>query len=102
MRRRRSPKYMHESPEELFAAQTPQPGRLDADPLDRAHEVARLDEVADLERPVEDDGNRTEDVAEDALKRESDGDPADAQAGQKRRDLDPHHAQGDDRHAGPE
>ena len=46
------------------------------------------DRVADVERLVEHDRQRGEEVAEDVLDRERDRDAADAEAGDERRDVD--------------
>ncbi len=63
-------------------------------------------EVADLERLVQRDGQRGEQVAQHVLHRQRDGDAADAEAGDQRRDVDAEvgqqHQEGDDpdqRHA---
>jgi len=54
---------------------------LDADLLDSAALIAKHDEVANLERTVEDDGERGEEIAQHALGGECNGDAPDAQAG---------------------
>ncbi len=60
---------------------------------------AELDVVADAEGPVEDDRERREQVGEDALRGEADGDAADAEAGDEAGDVDAeiaeHHHQRD-------
>ena len=69
-------------------------GGLEPDPLDRAGGpalvdlAAVIDRVAAPERPVEDDRERREQVREDALRGEADGDAADAEAGDQGGDVD--------------
>ena len=72
--------------------------RLEPDVLDGARDLIDADRVADVERLVEHDRQRGEQIAEDVLHRERDGDAADAEAGDQRRDLDREHRleRGDD------
>ena len=69
--------------DDLLAPHAPHPGCLHPDSLDGPHVFARLDEVADLERPVEQDRHRAKDVAEDPLERKADGDSSDTQPSQE-------------------
>ena len=73
--------------DQLLAGQRAQPRRLEADPLDRAGAVVVADRVALLERLVEQDGESGEQIREDALSGEADGNSADPQAGNQRRDV---------------
>lgn len=88
--------------DQLFAIDAPQPRRLDADPLHGAHEGAHLDHLADLERPVEHDGERGEDVLEDVAQGEPGDDAADTEAGHQGRDLDAEVVEGDEDGQGPD
>ena len=76
--------------DDLLAGDAAQPGALDADVLDGALKVIHAEEVADDERFVQRDRQRSQQVAEHRLHGERDGDAADTQAGQQRLDL---HAQ---------
>ena len=74
-----------------------QAGGLEADPLDRAGGgVAVADRVAAAERPVEHDRQRREQVGENALRGEADGDAADAEPGDQRGDVDAEIVEDDD------
>ena len=73
--------------DQLLAGQRAQPRGLEPDPLDRAGAAVVADRVALLERLVEQDRERREQVGEDALRGEADGDAADAEAGDERGDV---------------
>ena len=73
----------------LLTGQAAQPYRLDADALHRAALLAKDNEVTDLERPVQHDGQRREQVTENVLRRQGDSDAADAEARDERGDIDP-------------
>ena len=66
--------------DQLLAGSRAQPRGLEADALDRAGALVVADRVAALERLVEQDRERREQVGEDALRGEADGDAADAEA----------------------
>ena len=87
---------------QLLAAEAAQMRRLDADALDAPPHVSHRHEVADRERAVEHDRERGEQVAEDALRRKRDRDPADAQRGDQRRDLHPEIVEPEDQQQRPE
>ena len=72
----------------LLAGDRADPGALEADLLDRAGGLVEADRVAAAERLVEDDRERREQVREDALGGEADGDAADAEAGDQAGDVD--------------
>ena len=55
-----------------------------------------LDRIAAPERPVEDDRQRREQILEDALRGEADGDAADAEAGDQAGDVDAQIVEHDD------
>ena len=82
----------------FLAVQRADPRRLEADLLDRAggRRIAEADRVAAAERPVEDDRERREQVGEDALGGEADGDAADAEAGDQAGDVDAEIVEDDD------
>ena len=75
--------------DQLLAREAADPGRLDADPLDRARLVADGHEIADHERLVQHDRERREQVAQDVLGGERDRDAADAEPGDQRGDVEP-------------
>ena len=75
--------------DDLLAGHAAQPGGLEADALDRADGRAVADRVAAAERLVEQDRQRGEEVGEDALRGQADGDAADAEAGDQGGDVDP-------------
>jgi len=75
----------------LLAVDAANARRLEADVLDHADNGIDRDRVADVERLVEDDGERGEDVAEDVLHRERERDAADAQSRDQRRDGETEH-----------
>ena len=72
--------------DDLLAGHAAHARRLEADVLDDARDLVDADVVADVERLVEHDRQRGEQIAEDVLHRERDGDAADAEAGDQRRD----------------
>ena len=78
------------------AVERADPRRPQADLLDRADKVVQLDEVALTHRLVDADRERAEQVLERLLRRERDGEAADAEAGDQAGDRDPELRQGDD------
>src|SRR4051794_32198065 len=75
---------------------------FEANVLDFAAVVLHRDRIADDERLVEHDRDRGEQVAEDVLNGERDGDTADSQSSKERLDLDSVGAQSDDREDNPD
>src|SRR3546814_11941026 len=67
--------------DEQLAVDRAQLRALQSDALDRRRAGIIFDRLADAERPVEDDRERSEEVGEDALRGEADRDAADAEAG---------------------
>src|SRR5437660_155904 len=72
----------------LLAGERAQAGRLEPDPLDPSGGAVVADRVAALERLVEHDRQRREQIGENALRGEADGDAADAEPGDERGDVD--------------
>jgi len=72
----------------LFARQCADARCLEPDRLDGAGRRAEMDRIAGLERPVEQDRQCREQVGEDTLCRETDGDPADAKSRHQRGNID--------------
>ena len=73
---------------DLLAGEGANPGRLEADILDIAVDLAEADAVAPAEGLVEDDRKGGEQVGEDALGCKADGDAADAEARDQAGDVD--------------
>src|SRR3546814_3215388 len=82
--------------DEQLAVDRAQPRALQSDALDRRRAGIIFDRLADAERPVEDDRERSEEVGEDALRGEADRDAADAEAGDQAGDVDSHIVEDDD------
>ena len=74
--------------DDLLAVHAADARGLEPHLLDRALVLVDDNVVAEHEGLVEDDGQRGEEVAEDVLHRQRDGDAADAEAGDERRDVD--------------
>jgi len=69
---------------DLLARQRADARGLDTDLLHRAALIAEHDEIADLEGPIEDDGERGKQIAKHALGGERHGDTANAKTGDQR------------------
>ena len=80
----------------LFAADRAHPRRFEPDLLDRARSRVPADRIAAAERPVEQDGERGEEIGENALRGEADGDAANAEARDQPGDVDPEIVEHDD------
>ena len=72
------------------------PRRLEPDPLDAADGLIEADRVALAKGFVEEDGERREQVGENALRGKADGDAADSEARDQRGDVDPEIVENDD------
>ena len=80
----------------LLAGDRAHPRRLEADLLDRARGRVPADRIAAPERLVEQDRERREQIRENALRGEADGDAADAEPGDQAGDVDPEIVEHDD------
>ena len=71
------------------SVERPDAGAAEADLLHHAFDVTDLDPVADAKRSVEQDGDRTEQVLEQILRREGHREATQSQAGEQRRHVPP-------------
>src|SRR6185436_17613526 len=86
----------------LLAGEAPDARGLEPDMLDRAVHAFDLNRVAHDEGLVEDDRERGEEISEDVLDGERDGDAADAKSGDEGRDVDAEVLQRGDDQQSPE
>ena len=82
--------------DDQFARGRAEAGGLETDPLDGAGGAVIADRVAAAERLVEQNRERGEQVGENALRGQADGDAADPEPGNQRGDVDPEIVEDDD------
>src|SRR5690606_35105297 len=88
--------------DELLSGEAAESGGLGTQVDAGTGEVADDDEVAQDERLVEDDREGGEEIAEDVLESERDGDPPDAEAGDQCGHVDPEVLEDDEQHDRPD